>query len=194
VRLKGSQNELLRLRGEVGQLRRQLESGTNQARAQPVPSKETRTAAGHGPGSYISKDQLAHVGYATPEASAETGLWAVVNGTYEQAIATMSPKTLAEELKDAKGREDFEEGKIKMATVLRGIIIEAKKVLADDKIELKVRADPDPVAMSKLNLNFPLICVRPMVRVGNEWKSDGPDRPYHETWEQEGQVQSFIRK
>src|SRR5512141_1096675 len=31
VRLKGTQSELLRLRGEIGQLRRQLESGTNQA-------------------------------------------------------------------------------------------------------------------------------------------------------------------
>jgi hypothetical protein len=159
-----------------------------------VPPKETRTAAGHTPGSYILKDQLVYAGYATPEAAVETSLWTVVKGTYEQAIEVMSPKMLAEELKNPKGREDFEEGKTKVATSLKGIQIVAKKVLADDKVELKIRVDQDPVAMSKLNMSLPPDWVTPMVRIGDAWKVDGQDQPYQAAWDQEGRIQSFTPK
>jgi hypothetical protein len=191
VRLKGTQNELLRLRGEVGRLRPQLESGTNQVSQQPAPPNATPPAAGHTPGSYISKDQLANAGYATPEAAAETMTWALLKGTFEQAIEVMSPKMLAKELQDPNIREDFEAGKAKAATTLKGIQIVARRVLADDKVELKIRVDQDPVAMSKLNMSWPPDWVTPMVRVGDAWKVDGQDQPYQAAWDQEGRIQSF---
>jgi hypothetical protein len=43
-------------------------------------------------------------------------------------------------------------------------------------------------------MSLPPDWVTPMVRVGDAWKVDGQDRPYDESWDKEGQVQSFLQK
>ncbi|MDR3378009.1 MAG: sigma-70 family RNA polymerase sigma factor, partial [Verrucomicrobiae bacterium] len=101
--------------------------------------KQTMSVAPR-PGTYISMDQLAFVGYATPEAALESVTWAETCGTYEQANAGISPEILtimAHELNNKHGREQFEASKKQMAKVMKGLQIVARKALSDDKAELK---------------------------------------------------------
>jgi hypothetical protein len=187
--LRKHQNELLRLRGELSQLRRQLEPQKAQAGLQPAVGNKAPQAVSHAPGSYIGKDELAPVGYATPEAALETITWAMINGTYEQMTEGASPEIVAGELKDPKGREQFEAGQKMLAPVFKGMQILAKKTLEEDRVELKIKQDYDP-AMNQLGKMLGAL-IQPMVRVGTEWKLGGSTREYQQAWEKDAQIQTF---
>lgn len=183
-------NELLKLRGEVGSLRRQLESQKAQVGQQPTSSREVKTT-GHTPGTYISKDELAFVGYATPEAAFETIAWAMMKGTYEQVNKGLSPELLAEELKDSNGSKNFEANRDQIAPLFKGMQIVSKKVVSEDKVELKLKEDYDAAA-SQFNSHMPDFMVQPMVKIGNEWKLGGSTREYQNNWQNDGQIQTFV--
>lgn len=188
-RLQKNQAELLRLRGEVGLMRRQLESQKAQARSQPAIQRETSRTVSHPPGTYVSKDQLTFAGYATPETALETITWTIMNGTYDQANEGLSPAMLAGELNDKQGREQFESGQMKMEQLFKGMQIVAKKLLTDDKVELKVRLDADPVPGQQHDM--PPFMIQPMVKIGDAWKIGGSTRGHEESWEEDGQIQTF---
>lgn len=188
-RSRKDEAELLRLRGEVGQMRRQLESQKAQARQQPAGVKTAEPAVTP-PGAYIAKEQLAHVGYATPEAALQTITWAMMKGTYEQVNEGLSAQTLAGEQKDPKGREGFEARQKVMVPLFKGFQITARKLLADDKVELKIRMDTDPKPDQQRQL--PPFMIQPMVKVGELWKLGGSTREHQDTWEKDGQIQTFI--
>ena len=67
----------------------------------------------------------------------------------------------------------------------------AKKLLSDEKVELKVRMDADPLpgaAKERLEFSF-----QPQVKIGTEWKLGGSTRMYQDDWEREGQIQTVTR-
>ncbi len=188
-RLLKNQGELLRLRGEVGQWRRQLDSQKAQTSSRPASQTETTRKVGHPPGSYISKDQIAYAGYTTPEAALETVTWAMWSGTYEQVNEGVSPELLAEELKDPKNREGFETRQKIMAPLFKGMQIVARKSLAEDRVELKVKMDADPLPNQEREMR-PFM-IQPMVKVGDEWKLGGSTQDHQATWDNDGQIQTF---
>ena len=180
-RLKNNITELPKLRGDVTQLRQQL--ATQERRADR-------------PLGYIAKDKIAFAGYATPEAALETITWAHLNGTYDQSIEALSSELLAqEELKGTKRREMFETNKIKFAPFFKGVQILAKKVLTDDRVELKYKNDLDPAVKQLFDMPksgpLPQFIVQAMVKVGNDWKVDGLPRLNEESWEDESQIEKF---
>jgi RNA polymerase sigma factor (sigma-70 family) len=189
-RLQKDNAELLRLRNEVGQLRREREAAKQRA-SQPaaLPAGTGQSAAN--PGRYISKDQLAFAGYATPEAALESMTWAMMKGTYEQAVASLGPELQQGELNDAKGREQFENGRKASALHFIGMQIVARKTLAEDRVELKVKMDADPMPNS--GAKTPPFFIQPMVRVGTEWKLGGSTRGYRDTWDQDGPIQAYTQ-
>ena len=71
ARLQKDRTELLRLRNEVGQLRREREAARQRASQQADAQRSAANA-----GRYVSKDQLIFAGYATPEAALESMTWA----------------------------------------------------------------------------------------------------------------------
>lgn len=190
-RLRKEAAEVHRLRNEVSQLRQQraaladLEAVNQKLRYQlaPVLKPPVNQPTDGNAGAYIRKDQLAFVGYATPEASLQSMTWAMMAGKYEMANAALNPEMQASELKDPKARESFETAQQMFATKLKGIQFLAKKVLADDKVELKVNLDIDPGTKP--------FHIQPMVKVGNEWKLGGSTREYSPSWEQNGQIQEL---
>jgi RNA polymerase sigma factor (sigma-70 family) len=180
-RLKNNITELPKLRGDVTQLRQQLATQNRQADR---------------PLGYIAKDKIAFAGRATPEAALETITWAHLNGTYDQFIEALSSEMLAqEELKGTKRREMFETNKIKFAPFFNGVQILAKKVLTDDRVELKYKNDLDPAVNQLLDMPksgpLPQFIVQAMVKVGNDWKMDGLPRLNEESWDDEGQIEKF---
>jgi hypothetical protein len=188
-RLRKDQTELLRLRNEVGQLRRQLELQKAQAsQQQPARGKPAEPAITP-PGAYITKEQLAHVGYATPETALQTITWAMMKGTYEQVNEGLRPEEIESEAKDPKARDGFEARQKIMAPLFKGMQILAQKVLGEDKVELKVKMDVDPIPNQKRQM--PPFMIQPMVRVGDVWKLGGSTRGHQETWDQDGQIQTY---
>ena len=180
-RLKDNITELPKLRGDVTQLRQQLETQKRQADR---------------PLGYIAKEKIAFAGRATPEAALETITWAHLNGTYDQFIEALSSEMLEqEELKGTKRREIFETNKTKFAPFFNGVQILAKKVLTDDRVELKYKNDLDPAVNQLLDMpkNGPLpqFIVQAMVKVGNDWKMDGLPRLNEESWDDVGQIEKF---
>ena len=70
-----------------------------------------------------------------------------------------------------------------------------KKVLTDDRVELKYKNDLDPAVNQLLDMpkNGPLpqFIVQAMVKVGNDWKMDGLPRLNEESWDDVGQIEKF---
>jgi RNA polymerase sigma factor (sigma-70 family) len=197
-RLRKDAAEVHRLRNEIAQLRRQGEaSAALEAENQTLRRQLAGTAspapaqpAGNDHGRYISKEQLAMVGYATPEAALQSMTWTMINGTYEMVNATLSPEMQAAGSKaDARNRETFESGKKTIAPLFKGMQIVARKVLADDKVELKVKHDSDPIPGRPSELSP--FRIQPMVKVGNEWKLGGSTRGYTAAWDSNGQIQTL---
>jgi len=112
-----------------------------------------------------------------------------MSGTYDQVNEGLSPALLAEESKDQNGREGFEARQKMMAPLFKGMQIVAKKLLVEDKVELKVKWDADPVPDPRHEL--PPLIIQPMIKVGDAWKIEGSTRGYQEAWEKDGQIQTF---
>ena len=141
------------------------------------------------PGAYITKDQLAHVGYATPEAALQTITWAMMKASYEQVNEGLAPEELSSEAKDTKGREGFEARRKVMAPLFKGFQVVAKKLLSDEKVELKVKMDADPFPGQQHEV--PPFMIQTMVKVGDAWKIGGSTRGHQETWDKDGEIQTY---
>ncbi len=189
-RLNRNTVELLRLRGEVGLLRRQLETQKVQAGLQRPSAIKTPQPVSHTPGSYVGKDQMAHVGYGTPEAAMETMIWAMMSGTYEQVMEGFDPAMQAGVIASGNSREAFETSRMKIALLFKGMQIVAKKFVAEDKVELKFKWDFDPT-IKQIDPQMSGFIIQPMVKIGDEWKSGASSRDPESGWENNGPVQAF---
>jgi RNA polymerase sigma factor (sigma-70 family) len=188
-RLHKDLRDLPRLRNEVAQLKRQRDEVKPALSTQPAknPGLAQLPTPEAGAGRYLSSDQLANVGHATPEAGLQTITWAMIKGTFDDVNKTVSPELLGEELKNPdKARAQFEQSQKKMAPLFKGMQIVARKVLAEDKVELKIKMDADPIPGSKAPT--PPYMVQPMVKVGDEWKLGGSTREHKPKWDEDGQI------
>jgi RNA polymerase sigma factor (sigma-70 family) len=106
-------NELLKLRGEVGALRRQtndinkLEAENQRLRsslaAGSAAKRGTQTAS---PEEAVAKESWAFVGYAEPESTFQSMVWALSHGEVKTFLASQSPESPI--LRNAEGKSDDE--------------------------------------------------------------------------------------
>ena len=134
------------------------------------------------PGIVITRDKISFAGYATPEATWESWLWAEYFGNYEQALDCMTPEHRAWVSRNPKDRETHADFQSSVGSNFNWMQIVAKKVLADDVVELKVRSLVGDRGESS---------VRQLRKVGGEWKIVGGSYPYESTWDGDGQIQTF---
>jgi RNA polymerase sigma factor (sigma-70 family) len=171
---KDQLSELMRLRGEVGQLRnerKELEKlrAENRPRSTPGPrpaaQPETPTEQNDFP-----KESWAFVGYADPESAFQSTVWALSNGDVKTMLASMTPDELARAHRRwadkseaeiaANTRAEFEK--------VKGFRILKKEARSDDEVVLTLYVEGlDP------NEGTPRMKLQ---RVGNEWRVAGPDR------------------
>ena len=163
---KGKSNnlELLRLRGEVGALRQQLES--QKAQAATTDSK-TATAA---PVTFLSKDQITNAGFATPEAALLTHMYGRVSGNFDLFISTFSagdldPNRYYGDTPREKALERWKQETQEVASTFQGQQILAKHVVSEDKVDLQVLYFEAG--------KFPHTGVQRMQKEGNQWKIRG---------------------
>jgi hypothetical protein len=140
---------------------------------------------------YLAKDQLANVGYATPDAALQTITWLMMSGDYDQLKSVLSPELAAGESDTPEARASFERNRQKLATLFKGMQIVAQKTLSDGRVELKVKHDYDPAIAQLSNAHLPQYKLQPMVKVGNEWKLGGSTRDYSAGWDESGQIENF---
>jgi hypothetical protein len=141
-------HELLRLRNEVNRLtsrRKELEgvaSENERLRTQVAASKTNRVAANLNLEGFIRKSTARNVGYATPEDTMQTMLWAVQNKDVAGMAQAFTPEMADEFQKEiakiqAEGRDFFEHAK-----ELPGFRVVERQQLPDGVIVLKVEIAP----------------------------------------------------
>jgi RNA polymerase sigma factor (sigma-70 family) len=162
--------ELLRLRGEVGSLRRQ----TNELASLQADYQRLRAAAGNAatPGAgaqdttsheFIQKDAWAFLGYADPESAFQSTVWAMNKGDAKTFLNSLSPE--GENFKNVKDRTESDlaaENKREMEKVTAYKILD-KETVSDSEVILTVYAQGEN-HMTRFR----------MQRFGNEWRAAGP--------------------
>ena len=94
---KDQLGELLRLRGEVGPLRRQKAEGeklraeNSRLRAAPTSRSPTALTPSASAPDYLPRKSWAFVGYGDPESALQSSFWAWSSGDPNAVVASMSP-------------------------------------------------------------------------------------------------------
>lgn len=160
-------SELLRLRNQVSQLiRRERELAGIQVENERLriqaASARTNTAKPLLPG-YIRKSDARNMGYATPEATLETMLWAIRNRDFTNLLAAFTSEIAGKMQREMERSGRTLEEFFRDTEALPGIRPVDRTMADDDTIELKVEIVPGSAAD-----------VQPMRfrRVKGEWKMD----------------------
>lgn len=190
-RLRKGQVELLRLRGEVSQMRRLLESQKPTTPQSQRPNQSVAEAKAHTPGLPISKDQLANAGYATPEAALETYFWAATKGSFDHVSESVSPGRMAEMVANAN-QEQLEAELKRDSAAFKGIQIIARKALPDQSVELKFRMEIDPNVRAA-QPGLPDSLVQPMILIDGQWRLHTGARLCDMAWDEDPRTQRFIQ-
>jgi RNA polymerase sigma factor (sigma-70 family) len=169
----GQFRELLRLRGEVSQLRNQkgelekLQAENRQLRA----AQDARPASPSGaPQDYFPKESWSFTGYATPESTLQSILWAISKGDIKTMMNGVLPEEAERMAKQFEGKSQDEiAAAIRSDTdQMNGFRILKKEAVSDDQVILTV-----------FNDGRDLTTTMKFVRVGNDWKIAGKvkDKP-----------------
>lgn len=139
--------ELLRLRGQVGQLERRKRElaglpAENQKLQTELAAKATTGSAGAVPllKGYIRRDAAKNVGFNSPEDSVQTLFWAIEHQdvpTFLQFFEPEEAKRTAAQL-EQRGSEDF----FKEAQFMPGFLILGRETKDDGSVELTVQFNP----------------------------------------------------
>ncbi|MGD0350576.1 MAG: hypothetical protein ABSB84_09735 [Verrucomicrobiota bacterium] len=141
--------------------------------------------SGAGPGHYLTRKQVTLTGCATPEAALQSMVWAAVNGDSDKAFACLGPDVQADIGKRRNGRRQFDARIKNYAQIIQGMQITARKVLADDQVELKFKLDTS--APPQNGGPIPDFLVQLLVKLGDEWKVCGDTKPYTPDWDEGSQ-------
>ncbi|HEX4646555.1 MAG TPA: hypothetical protein VH598_13210 [Verrucomicrobiae bacterium] len=169
-------SELLKLRGEIGQLRQAVAEikklrTANQKLQAAKSGKKTSSdlALANVPTGvdFWPKDQLAFAGYGSPQAALKSAFWAMKGGDMKNMLASMTPEAKAlmekEREKDGKSEADMEAEFKSMAESLTstpsGFRVLGEEAKSDEQVIVTVYAEGDARAR-KYVLN----------KIGNDWK------------------------
>ncbi|HWC61253.1 MAG TPA: hypothetical protein VHC44_16285 [Verrucomicrobiae bacterium] len=180
-------DELLKLRGEVTQLREQtnqigdladvnkklmgaLREAKFSQRASGGDAKRKNDPPDALPQDIHPKDSWAFRGYGSPEATLESTLWSMLQGDKATALAAFSPEMRPKMEKQLEGKDFAEEvNKIKMSEFR----ILDRRQISDDEMVLKIytareTADGDTLGSSEKTV---------FQRIGGEWKVTDKQAP-----------------
>jgi len=164
------EHELLRLRGEVARLRQEakelsrLQEENHQFRTALAARQNSKgiTAAPD----FVPKESWAFVGYATPEASLQSGLWAATTGDMKSFFSSITGEMEAMVQKDLAGKSDAD-ARAKLAEEVAGLksyrIID-RQVLSDDEVVLTVSIEEAGEKAATETQKFT------MRKVANDWR------------------------
>jgi len=128
-----------------------------------VTMQHARARAGSSPFTFA--------GYATPEASVQSVIWAASNGDLDRLAAGVTPEEMERFRSKMAGKsdEDIRRGLVVWAKAMSGYKITQKEVASDDEVYLHIHATP---SVEALHSGKSVILMK---RIGNEWKKAGSD-------------------
>jgi RNA polymerase sigma factor (sigma-70 family) len=108
-------------------------------------------------------------GYATPEDSIESMMWAASTGDLEKLSSVLTSEEMARFRGKMAGRSDDElrRGIVDWANAMIGYKVTQKEVISDDEVHLHIHATP---SVDALHSGKVVIVMR---KIGTEWKEDG---------------------
>jgi RNA polymerase sigma factor (sigma-70 family) len=167
--------ELVRLRGQVSQLRAEqtesakLREENNRLRAaqiqRPVSPAGTLTAENTFP-----RETWAFAGYANPEATLLSTAWAALSGQLETFLNSQTPDEQSRNQQNWQGKNESEirDGLIKEFGRTKAIRILNKEPLSENEIVLTLLIEQDDGRSETPRMK--------VQRIGNDWKMAGPYR------------------
>lgn len=169
------QSELLRLRGEIGHLRRQVaEAAKRQEQlAQLQASTSTRPAAppSGGNDTVLNRESLAFAGYTTPEAALQSGMWAFTKADYKTLLSSLTPaaaKQMGSLLQS--GSDDLIASKFPFNVLARSTALRVAdmKVISENEVDyvLSIEGPPDASGTTPKAVTLGAKARK----IGNEWK------------------------
>jgi hypothetical protein len=152
--------ELLKLRGEVGLLRKQIADNNVKSPMQLAQGKNAPVSRATQGADFFPREAWASVGYAEPEATLQTLSWAMSNGDLKTMLASVSPEEATKVTREFDGKSEAEISK--QTLEITGIRVLKKELTADDEAVLTLYASGiDQLAKLKFK------------RFGSEWKMAG---------------------
>jgi RNA polymerase sigma factor (sigma-70 family) len=108
-------------------------------------------------------------GYATPEASVQSMIWAAGTGELEKLPAGVTAEQMEQFRKKMKGQSpgEISHSLVAWANAMAGYRITQKEVISDDEVHLHIHATPSAEALHSGK------AVIKMKKIGNEWKWAG---------------------
>jgi len=132
-----------------------------------VAAKRAQTQSStHGQG---PSHGLSFAGYATPEASIQSSLWAGSRGDFQGYLAGCTAEQ-AERMKEkmaGKSEDEIGRGAKAWAAALTDYQITEKEVISDSEVHVRIHATPSPDGLRTGEV------VVIMQKVGNDWKQAG---------------------
>jgi RNA polymerase sigma factor (sigma-70 family) len=112
---------------------------------------------------------LVFAGYATPEASVQSMIWAGSRGDFKGFLAACTPEQSKrfESKMAGKSDEEISRGAKAWANALKGYKITQKDVISDSEVHLHIHATPSAEGLH----SGKVIVV--MQRIGDQWKQEG---------------------
>ena len=172
ARRNGPSRELLRLRGEVGWLRRQsqeaeqLRNEKQRLRTEAAGQKRPAVDATAGAASQTNmpRESWVFAGYATPEAALQSMIWAISSGDVKTFYASLTEKGKQEIEREQNGKPgaDFAAEGVELLGKFTAFRVDGREDRPDGAVVLTVsgiRSD-DTTETEKVTLR----------RVGDEWK------------------------
>jgi hypothetical protein len=161
-RLREGNKDLPKLRNEVRKLRRQADEMAKLRADNERLKNAPKPVARQYPPDFIKRDMLRDSGLSTPEAAAQTAIWAMTHGELNRLKECLTSEAAASMLAakdEASLRRDMEGAK-----VIPGFRILDKEERSADEVVLKIELIPD-LDTGGQEMKFK--------RVGNEWKLGG---------------------
>ena len=168
----GEAGELLRLRNEVGALRRQtndlakLQADNIRLRATAASTARAAATQTKANQDILDRESWAFVGYANPESAFQSAIWAMSKGDAKTILNSLHPD--GQDYKDAQAKSESdlaEENKAEFEKVT-GYKVVDKQVVSDSEVILTVYVQGEN-GTTKFRVQ----------RIGNDWKVMGPVRP-----------------
>ena len=168
---KDQLSELMRLRGEVGILRRQ----TNELRMlRTAHNEDPLTAASPSEAAAIPKESWVFVGYTTPETALQSVAWAMSKGDVKTFLASLSPETKNEYVQRFEGKTESEIATLLSEEIsqLPALRLDRKKASPEGEVAFVLYSEERDDGTTKARDE----AVMTFKKIGGEWKLHEPSR------------------
>lgn len=175
---KDQSRELLRLRGEVGFLRRQAsqfeksKEENHRLRIGSTGVQEFRLVGDWSGQTNFPRESWAFAGYTAPEAALQSGMWAMTRGDVETMLSSLTPTARKEMEDEWKGKTESQIVSELPFDAARTSIyrIDRREVISDDEVDFDISFEESPQDFGSNTFVRSVVLEVKAKRIGGEWK------------------------